>query len=441
MEKAIQKAKEKALFESESQMLGPDVAGALTKVAPVSTTMAFLTYFKKSGAKIKKFFTHDIPSLIQKPHTPMKTIFISLIVLSILGLCMFFYNYINKSESFINEGFTATSDRNNYLIQNIVNRLNAGSSTAYIPTSDVATKLMNIQPMIFKQPAFLGPVDKGYFDAKSGILNQLKVGSRFFFLHIDYLESSPNNNYDKINEPCLVYRDKYGNLTSKNSVSLVDVFSAINEFAYNDIVTSTVTPIVLYLHFVRMPFATTDTDNYVNYMSKVSSALDVLRPLLINGGYYRAAKEADLFSNDFPSFGKSVIIGTNIDTSVFTRMTVDQPKDLDYAINFHYYVLDNEKVDITTVAPHNQPYHALIFNASTILAMDPIVWAKYKNYYIIAKTSNDMNLSPEDMKKLLTTYGVNVVPYDYFDNDVSTSKKVKQLYTTPYSVKPLVLQV
>lgn len=448
MASILQKASTAAQYEAESAVIGPTAAGIVSKVAPPSTVMAFYTYFKGGATKLKIFFTKTIPSLFQMPRTPMKIISLSLLFLVVLGLGYGFYYFINSQEGFANNA--NNSDQHTLAlretqVQHLMNQLSAPlsapSSTNPPPNTITDTsKLFNIQPLTFKQTAFLGPPKNGHFSNKA-ILDQLKTGSRSFFLQIDYIEKDIGIEFGKVNTPCLVYRDDNGILTSKNSANLSEVFRSINEYAFNDLVPNNTVPILIFLHFVRMPYSTTDTTNYINYMSKVSTALDVLRPALINGGYYRAAKEADLFANDFPSFNKTVIIGTNIDTTVFTRSAVDVSKDLDYAINFRYYVLDKEKVDITTVAPHNQPYNALIFNSDTVLSMDPITWGKYKNYFIIVKPSNKVNLSPENMNKLINEYGVNVVLYDYFDINVKNSIVVKSMYQSSYAMKPLLLQV
>ena len=442
-------------LEAEKGILGPTAAGALNKVAPPTTVMAFYRYFSKTASKIKNFFTHTIPSLFQKPHTPMKIIGLSILFFIIFGIGYFFYNFImSQKEGFQNVSTTLSTNviqRNNFVVNNILSSIlakpegfqNTSNKSNKNPmnnnTKTDPVKLFNIQPLTFKQAAFLGPTIRGYFDAKHGIFNQLKTGCRSFFLQIDYLEVLKGTGFTQVNEPCLLYRDKVGNLTSSNSLKLSDVCNAINEFGFNDLIPNNKTPIVLYLHFVRLPYAPTDTDNYISYLSKVATALNGLTSIL-TGGYYRASKEKDLFSNDFPSFGQSVIIGTNIDTSVFNRVKVDQSADLDYATHFHYNVIDSEVVDVTSIALHNYTPNAVIFNSGTVLASTPTAWAMYKNYFIIVKVSNDTNLTPSQMSSLLNDYGVNVILYDYFDENIANSKTVLNYYTSPYSMKPLVLQ-
>lgn len=457
MASVLAQAQMAAELEAEKAMIGPTAAGALNKVAPPTTVMAFYRFFSRSASKIKNFFTHTIPSLFQKPHTPMKIIGLSILFFIIFGLGYLFYSFIMSQKDGFQNVPTNTSttlstnviQRNNFVVNNILSSLLAkpegfenksNNNPMNNNTKSEPIKLFNIQPITFKQAAFLGPTTQGYFDAKNGIFNQLKAGCRSFFLQIDYLEVSKGSGFTQVSEPCLLYRDKLGNLTSRNSLKLSDVCDAINEFGFNDLIPNNKKPIVLYLHFVRVPYVPTDTDNYISYLSKVATALNSLSSSILTGGYYRASKEKDIFSNDFPSFGQSVIIGTNIDTSVFNRVKVEQSKDLDYATHFHYNVIDSEVVDITSVAPHNYIPHAVIFNADTVLASTPTAWAMYKNYFIIVKVPNDKNLTPGQMSTLLNDYGVNVILYDYFDENIANSKTVLNYYTSPYGMKPVVLQ-
>jgi hypothetical protein len=436
MASILQKAQAQASYEAEAKIIGPVFATSLSRIAPASTTLSFYKYFQRSGSMIKKFFTHDIPSIFQKPRTPMKILILSLLFLIFIIFAIWFYNMVNSYKS---EGFANMAPRNNE-VQLMINTLTAGRGRA--STEITSSKFFNIQPITFKQAAFLGPTNAGFFDANNGILNQLQVGSRFFFLQIDFIESSGlGSDYPTPYTPCLLYRDSKHNLTSKNSASISDVCKYISSYAFGDTIPNSTTPVVLFLHFARLPYATTDTDNYIKYLSNVSNALSEIKDYALKGGYYRASKENDLFNADFVSLGKSIIVGTNIDTSLFNKLTLTSPSDdLDYKINFHYYEVSTERVDVTEVVPLNNIFNALIFNASTLLKADLKTWARYKNYFIIAKVSPDTNLTYDEMNTLLKTYGINVITYDYFANDVSSSKKVLNLYDNPFSIKPFILQ-
>ena len=436
MASLLQRAHAQASYEAQEKIMGPLYSKSLLGIAPPSTTLAFYRYFQNSGTKIKKFITHDIPSIFQKPRTPMKILLLSILFVGVVLFSIWFYNMIKSYKS---EGFANLAPRKNE-VQLIINTLTAGRGRASPEIK--SSKFFNIQPITFKQTAFLGPTNTGYFDANNGILNQLQIGSRFFFLQIDYIEStSMGTDFPAAYKPCLVYRDNNNNLTSKNSASISDVCKYINTYAFADTIPNSKTPVVLFLHFVRLPYASTDTDNYIKYLSKVSNELSDIGPSAINGGYYRASKESDLFSSDFVTFGKTIIVGTNLDTSLFTKINAEPADDLDYKINFHYYEVSTEHVDETAVTPLDNKFHALIFNATTLLNADIKTWARYKNNFVIVKVSPDTNLTYDQMNTLLNTYGVNVILYDYFSNDVAESKKVLNLYNNPFSIKPLVLQV
>ena len=440
--------------------LGPSVAGNLASAGiPATTTQTFYSYFKYSGTAFKNFFTKTIPSIFQKPRTPMKLLIMGIIFLLIIFLCYWLYNTVNNYEPFANpndrlaqiklimnkvqaEGFQLA--RQPLLSQ--INTITAPPPTKLTTTASPTTpqgpvvNLFNIQPLTFKQAAFLGPVEAGYFDANNGILNQLNLGNRVFFLQIDYVEKT-SDKFCKAYEPCLIYRDKNGSLTSKNSASIADVCKYIVEYGFNNVIPNNSNPITLFLHFVRLPYAPTDSDNYVGYLSKVSAMLENLNSNLLTGGYYRAAKENELFSTDYASLKQSIIIGTNIDTSVFMKVKADQPDDLDYKIHFHYFVIDSETVDITTTIPQSNKYNALIFNSATVLSISQTKWAKYKNYFTIVKPPNDKNLTVEQVTTLLNDYGVNVILYDYFSTDTTSTKAVLNLYGSSFRTKPLLLQI
>ena len=439
---------------------GTSVAGNLEKAGiSATTTQTFYSYFKYSGTAFKNFFTKTIPSIFQKPRTPMKLLIIGIILILIILLCYWIYNTVNNYESFANptdrlaqiklimnkiqaEGFQLARQPLLSQINTITTPPPTKLTTTAAPTTPPGpvVSLFNIQPLTFKQAAFLGPVEAGYFDSNNGILNQLNLGNRSFFLQIDYVEKT-SDKFCKAYDPCLIYRDKYGSLTSKNSASIADVCKYIIEYGFNNIIPNNTQPITLFLHFVRLPYAPTDSDNYVAYLSKVSAMLENLNSNLLTGGYYRAAKENELFSTDYASLKQSIIIGTNIDTSVFMKVKADQPDDLDYKIHFHYFVIDSETVNNTTTIPQSGNYNALIFNSATVLAFDPVKWAKYKNYFTIVKPPTDTNLTVEQVKTLLNDYGVNVVLYDYFSSDTSSTKSVLNLYGSSFKTKPLLLQI
>jgi hypothetical protein len=56
---------------------------------------------------------------------------------------------------------------------------------------EIASKLINLQPLTVKQAGFIGPLDAGVFQEATAVTNTLKAGVRTFFFQIDYHED-PN---------------------------------------------------------------------------------------------------------------------------------------------------------------------------------------------------------------------------------------------------------
>ena len=414
-----------AELSESAGIVGAPFASTLNNVIPASTTNSFMGVFKSSGGSITNFFTHTIPSIFQKPHTPMKIIIILLILLAlgIAGYC--FYNYI---ESQSQEGFQ-TSTGNQQLIQRITTRTDSLRAGLNSKGSSEAPAIKYIQPICFKQASY---ISNNTFDANQGILQQLRAGARTFFLQIDYLEtdSLDTNNFCKSYEPCIMLRNNTGKLISINSSSISDIVKYLNEYSNNDTISFNNYPIVLLLHFVRLPYKITDTDNYVNYLSKVANSINGLNLIT---GYQRASKELDLFSANIHDFDGQVIVGTNVDTSLFTRIKKDKSQDLDFLTHFHYYEKDSETVDATVVEnPEIMIANALIYNADTLLALQGKDQDKFvqlsKNKFIIVQTKPEQVLTQNQIDILLNTLQVNVIPYDYFSGPINDAKAILQLY-------------
>jgi len=417
----LQRSIQQAEFSASQELIGGPLASSLNKFVPSSTTNAFLRFFQNSGNRISNFFTHTIPSIFQKPFSPMKIIIYLLILLGLIVGSIFLYNYVKSSQ----EGFENNSTQ---LIKHIMDRVDTLRGGLQSISRNEAPAIKNIQPITFKQ---IGYLSNDTMESNQGILQQLRTGARTFFIQIDYLESESLNKkkYCKTFTPCVFMRNNQGKLISNNSISLNDITKYLNEYHNNDTISFNNYPILLLLHFVRLPYKATDTDNYINYLSKVSTALE---PLTLISGYQRASKELDLFSANIHDFDKQFIIGTNIDTSLFTKIKKDKSQDLDYKIHFHYYEKDSETVDATVVETPDVPTNALIYNADTLLALKDKEQIKfvqlYKNKFIIVKPKPDQILTKQQMDILLNTLQVNVIPYDYFNSPIDFAKSVLQLY-------------
>lgn len=403
------------------RLLGPAFASQANKVMPASTTNALYRYLTTGGTRMKKFFLEDIPSLVKAPFTPFKIMVWSIIILGLVGLAIYLKTVINNAK----EGF---QDTNYQTLNRLVDILKADDTG----TPNINDKLINLQPLTFKQVSYLGP-EYNKFDIIEGINNQLQIGSRALFLQIDFVDRD-REKFCKKFEPCLYYKNESGTVTSKNSVKLSEVFRQIGDTAFQPTIKNNSAPLILFLHFVNLP----DSSDPTEYLSKVANALQVLKPHLLTGGFYRSEKEDNLFNLEFNNFAGKIIIGTNIRTSNLPKS--DKNDDLDYMINFHYYVPDKIQVDSTITAPYGAKINALIFDYESVKKMPPQEFTqKYSSFFTIMKTPQNYNISPEEMKMFLEIYGINVIPYEYFkdnyQNSILVSKTVRKLYNSGFSTR------
>ena len=372
---------------------------------------------------------------------------ISLIVLIVVIIGIALYYYFKSYEKFENPNDTdrvkaQKKSRVDY-VKNIVNSV----STLQLDPIDVnMVKLVNLQMPCTKQAGFMGPYTDGVFDESESVLNQLKMNIRTFFLQIDYINSDKlsKDKFPNKLKPSLFYTDKNGAINSYNSSDIGTLFSYIKEFSFNDnAVNNKNDPVLILLHFVKLPYNTSQIEEYTKYLGIVSDALSVLGNNMLSGGFYRSEKEKELFSTKFKDISQKIIVGTNIDTSVFTKSTlVNTSKDLNYKIHFHYWVKGEEKVDATSKT-NDLNKHAFIYNSSTLLNMDDTAKENWKlenkGKFIIVKTPNNTDLSQKNMDKLLNDFGVNIINYNFF-NEVDLTKQIRKLYGYQ-KIKPVFLQL
>lgn len=417
--KLFQKTAELSADAQLSRKVGPAGVIALKGTGLTSTTTLKLsTFFTNNWNKMKNF-VKSIPTYFQKPYTMGKLIFYGFIFILVVILSIYLYKkYYNTSETFENPKIAY---QNAFKLVNSV-KIN----TPTINEDD--NKLINIQPITFKQAAYLGFQT---FDDKLGILEQLRAGSRFFFLQIDYVEKDLGKNFTKPYEPVLVLRNKAGRMVSKNSASLKNVAASIKEYYNNNNVPNHNNPIVLFLHFVRMPYSITETEKYKAYLNNVYQSLNTLDPLLIKG-YSKASKESDLFNKKFSEFNKQIIIGTNIDTSIMNNTI-----DLDKYIHFRYYQTDKDSVDVTDTQTNTDKTNALIYSADYLLSIkDTEQFIKlHKNKFIIVKPSSE--LKQQQIEQLLNKLNVNVVLHDYFSDPENITNIYKLYDNASYKLKSI----
>ena len=417
----FQKTAELSADAKLSRQLGPTGLIALKGTGISSTTTLKVSSFFTNNWNKMKSFLKSIPTYFQKPYTMGKLIMYSLIFLLVIILSIYLYKkYYNSSEKFENSNIAYQK------AFELINSIKINTPTI----NEDDNKLINIQPITFKQAAYLGLQT---FDEKLGILEQLRAGSRFFFLQIDYVEKDLGKGFSKPYEPVLVLRNKAGRMVSKNSASLKNVAASIKEYYNNNNIPNHTSPVVLFLHFVRMPYSITENEKYKTYLNKVYESLNTLDSVLIKG-YSKASKESDLFSKKFSEFNKQIIIGTNIDTSIMNNTI-----NLDKYVHFRYYQTDKDSVDVTDTQTSADKTNALIYNADYLLSIkDTEQFIKLnKNKFIIVKTKNDKNLKEAEIAQLLNKLNVNVVLHDYFSDSENITNIYKLYNNASYKLKSI----
>jgi len=422
MSPRLEKAMELSANAKLASKIGPAGIVALKSSGVSSTTtMKANTFFNKNYSNFQSSLK-SIPTFFQKPFSMGKIITYSLIFIVILIIGILVYK-----RYFTKEGFENT----NYAYQKTFNLVNNLKINRTIDVNEDNNKLINIQPVTFKQTAYLS---RETFDDNLGVLEQLRAGSRFFFLQIDYFEKDLGKEYGKNYEPVLIWRNNVGKMICKNSASLKNVFNSIKMYFNNDNVPNYDSPIVIMLHFVRTPYPITNIDKYREYFNKVSSDLETVSSLTING-YSKASKESELFSKTFTEFNKKIIIGTNIDTA-----SMNTPLDLNKFIHFHYYETANDSIDITERQTNLDKVNALIYSADYLLSIKNSNEIEkfiklHKNKFIIVKPKNDQILKKEQIETLLNKLNVNIVLYDYFIDEQNSLDIYKLYDNSSYKLK------
>jgi hypothetical protein len=321
-------------------------------------------------------------------------------------------------------------------------------------TTDNDLKLINIQPLTVKQTGFLGPVDSGVFGEIAGVQNTLKSGVRTFVLQIDY-QTDPNKTeplFPPANEPCLLYRDDAGVLTSLNAGSIKKVADALATHAFANTLPAKDDPIVLILYALRTPDPVTAPKDYLAYCSKIAKQLAPLAPfhlgLTTNGDYHRQALQGQLFTSNFKQFEKKVIILSNMDTSLFRRgiQSYAPADDLDYWVHAQLYKLDDaDKLGVTSVASANTKPRAIVVPIESVLGLSTEsqkAWAtKNKDYFSVVIPSATSNPSVIDANSLLGSMGINVLPLDLFSFDVKQVAALFDLWKkNTWNMRPVALR-
>jgi len=328
-------------------------------------------------------------------------------------------------------------------------------------------KLINLQPLTVKQAGFIGPLDAGVFQEAEAVKNTLNAGVRTFFFQIDYHED-PNKDsklFPGVKEPCLLYRDDSGVLTSTNAGSILKMSQAIADIGFSNSVPSQTDPIVIILYGARVPAdPVTNPKGYLAYCTKIASQLKPLAPfhlgMTAQGDYHRQALAGQLFTSPFKNFEKKVIIVSNFDTTLYRNVMkmglapYAPADDLDYWTHAQIFKDDaglsvgQQSLGVTAVAGPNVTTRAKIYTINSMRAVigagDAAIsaWAtKNKSVFTIVVPPSTTNPSYDEISTMIKKMGVNVLPFDFFSFDLSDTKRRIQIWNSAtWNMRPAALR-
>lgn len=413
-------------------------------------TFPFVEYFvSKSSKKINKIGTRS-KAVMQVGWAALFLFIICYIAISTLpGLEAFIgsikESFMNKKEEDVEEPFQ--------------------DKQAVADSTDISEQvtLVNIQPVSIKQAGYVGLTEKGgEFDTTNAVINHIRAGVRFFVLQIDYLEQSPGPGFDPVYTPTLLYRNSSGALISKNGASIGDLAKQLSTYAFNRDFPTYSQPLILYLHFVRMPNVLTEPERYMRFMSSVAGALEPIRPLILDKhdstDFTRQKSERVLLYSPLKNFEGKVLVWTNADTSIFRNTqklsisSVPLSEDLDYMTCMRVYLEDSEdSFGVTTVASESPAYAIIVpfkrlkgmKDRRGVLNKEKHDYAmKNKARFVIAMPDQTEEVTPNQIMNLLSTAGVNTVPMNLFGKTAPDIAEQVSLWdnTVFLKMKPTMLQ-
>jgi hypothetical protein len=330
-----------------------------------------------------------------------------------------------------------------------------GINTSFSSIPEDQKLLINASVLSCRLAGYLGPFETGVFQEDNAVRLALSSGARCLVIEIDHEEGKM--------EPLLIYRDGWGTKRSLNvgSIQLVAKSIAGRAFkATNDSVPPNLEndPLFVVVYFVRAPNMATNPRDYVKYLGKVAEMLQPLSDYLVGqtpqGDFRRQQLESQLFFMPYTIFSKQIILMTNADTSAFRRLEtlglkgeLGPNQDLDLMTHVRLYSRESPSgLGITQVPSVNIAPSAVITTPYYWLATPPDrlldAQAQTKKAWTLTMepiASENNTPTKENIKKLLTEFGVQSIPFCMFDQ-----KHIVENFTgldspygkTAWSVKP-----
>lgn len=302
--------------------------------------------------------------------------------------------------------------------------------------------LLNIGLLAIKNAGFYGPDLNGSFNPQA-LREALDIGARCFIFSIDRYESKPT-------EPCLLYRDAKGVIRSKNSGNIKDMMNVIADEGFSNPTVGS-DPIVVILDFKNTPDLIKEKQTYLNFLQSVANQISVLDK---NGAVLKSigslsftnqANPTYLFVQKYEDLKRKIILLTNVDTSVYNDPDVvklNLPRNSNLRMLTHAQVYSSSGsiiIDdpVTKKPPTGTPISAGKEMAQFWLQTPPDSIADAQRgtngTYSIVADSEFKNESIESVTKLMTTFGVQIVPHQLWSS-IEESEKFFAWWG-PYTMK------
>ena len=290
--------------------------------------------------------------------------------------------------------------------------------------------LLTSQPLTLAQA---GLSSESTFDPGVAVLNAMQAGFRSFVLYIDYKDAEPD-------KPLLVYRDAAGAVLATGSISEFSRVINASAFRADASVPNYTQPIIVYLHILRAPNSVKQPEGYKKFLGVIATELSALAPNHLGssalGKFNRQAQEETLLTTPLSSFGQSVIILCNADTSL-SKNTSDYTKDLDFYINMRVYS-DDKGLGITLPYSASGSPSAVVTTMSAVERLDDAaviaMASKGKSRFVIALPEPTVNPTLASLKNALAI-GINMIPINMILETPESAKEIGAAYNNVSWIK------
>jgi hypothetical protein len=316
--------------------------------------------------------------------------------------------------------------------------------------------LLNFAPLTLMNAGYAGPYLNGVYDPQT-IRQALDLGFRTFKFHIDFYTGPNKKDFGAVaGEPCLLHRDDSGVIRSLNAGKLLEMTTALDEQAFSPSLPTGNDPLIIILDFKNTPDPIKTPEVYKSFLSTVSKQIQPLRRRLLTQlgeSYFNNLQNQNLlFTQNFQSLKGKTLIFTNVDTIPFTKSSTapSVTDNLRQMIHAQIFMMDGASGlnlalpdTVTQAAPSGTqmaigkqiPNYYLLTPEPQKLAMQN----KTNNTYALVD-SGSQNLSDADQYKLMTTYGVQILPFFLYNTSAETLSMFKGWGSYSWKLKPAELQ-